>query len=102
MGSMRPLLAALPLLAACGSPHVGTDEPTATFVARSVVPLGEEVVFDGSLSTDNGLIVSYAFDFGDDTPALVSFSPRVPPRHAPGGRGGRAREATLRTARPGR
>lgn len=34
-----------------------------------------EVVFDGSASSDGGLIVSYSFDFGDDSRVLVSFSP---------------------------
>ena len=80
---LRTLLACLtvlPLLAACGQPHQGKDPPTAAFVARSVVPLGEAVQFDGSWSKDNGLIVAYAFDFGDDSPVLVTFSPHA--RHS--------------------
>ena len=77
----RLFLALIALLAlACGEERRGTEPPTAVIEAPHTAAPYVEVAFDGSRSSDNGLIVSYGFDFGDDSPVLISFSPTA--RHA--------------------
>ena len=71
------LLLAVATAIACGEPRQNGDPPRAAFVARSIVPTGTLVTFDASHSQDNGLIISYTFDFGDAAPALVSASPEA-------------------------
>lgn len=48
-----------------------TDEepPTADAGSDLQVEVGEEVTFDGSNSTDNGVVTGYAWEFGDGTTA---------------------------------
>jgi len=74
------LIALLAVAIACGEARRGTDPPTAVLEAPHTAAPLVEVAFDGSRSSDNGLIVSYGFDFGDDSPVLISFSPTA--RHA--------------------
>ena len=52
-------------MGACGEGRQGSEPPDAAFVAQSLVAANTTVRFDASASRDNGLIMYYAFDFGD-------------------------------------
>ena len=50
----------------------GTIKPTALINCQSTIVCGSEYMFDGSVSTDDGQIVSYSFDFGDATDIVTN------------------------------
>lgn len=55
----------------------GTIKPVAMLDCQSTVVCGSEYMFDGSVSTDDGKIESYSFDFGDGTDAVTSTTGKV-------------------------
>ena len=50
----------------------GTIKPVALLDCQSTVVCGSEYIFDGSVSTDDGEIVSYSFDFGDGSDTVTN------------------------------
>ncbi len=64
-------------LAACGEPRGGRGYPLATFVCHNPAQVGTIETFDASASTDDGIIESYTFDFGDGTPPVRAAAPAV-------------------------
>ena len=85
LGKTRLLLHAILLSmvvgGGCGEPRWGQQYPMATFVCDMPLEVNELAVFDASFSRDNGLIESFSFDFGDGSPIVVSFSPRLHHRY---------------------
>ena len=55
----------------------GTINPIALINCQSTVVCGSEYMFDGSVSTDDGQIVSYSFDFGDETDIVTNTDGKV-------------------------